>query len=268
MPNALSESGAVASERLYAEYRLAEAERDLQRARLQLETAQCALQTSLGTETVIQPLTPMFLLSQIEPLDHFRDMAELYNPQLREVARVRELAHVNLRLHRADYFPEIVAMGGVVFCDHQLSSILPRMAVGVGMNFKIFDGLNREYKASAARLQLRRVEALEGKAEQDVLLLVENLYNRMQSVLATVSAIKRSEQFAEEFLRAKRSAFREGMATVTDVVDAALNLSRARLERVQTAYDFDVALARLLEASGMAEAFLQYLHGKTAESVF
>lgn len=259
---------AVASERLYAEYRLAEAERDLQRARLQLETAQCALQTSLGTETVIQPSTPMFLLSQIEPLDYFRDMAELYNPQLREVARVRELAHVNLRLHRADYFPEIVAMGGVVFCDHQLSSILPRMAVGVGMNFKIFDGLNREYKASAARLQLRRVEALEGKAEQDVLLLVENLYNRMQSVLATVSAIKRSEQFAEEFLRAKRSAFREGMATVTDVVDAALNLSRARLERVQTAYDFDVALARLLEASGMAEAFLQYLHGKTAESVF
>ena len=159
-------------------------------------------------------------------------------------------------------------MGGAVFCDHQLSTMLPRMAVGIGVNFKIFDGLNREYKFSAARLQLRRVEALERKAEQDIALLVESLYNGVQSVLATLSAVERSEKFAEEFLRAKRNAFREGMATATEVVDAVLNLSRARLERVQTAYEFDAALARLLEASGMAETFLQYLHGKTTQSVF
>ena len=262
------EGMAVASERLYAEYRLAEAERDLQRARLQFDMAQKALQTSLGTKMMVMPSTPMFLISQIEPLDYFRAMAELHNPQLGEVDRVRELARMNLRLHRADLFPEVVAMGGAVFCDHQLSTMLPRMAVGIGVNFKIFDGLNREYKFSAARLQLRRVEALERKAEQDIALLVESLYNGVQSVLATLSAVERSEKFAEEFLRAKRNAFREGMATATEVVDAVLNLSRARLERVQTAYEFDAALARLLEASGMAETFLQYLHGKTTQSVF
>ena len=80
--------------------------------------------------------------------------------------------------------------------------------------------------------------------------------------------MERSERFAEEFLRAKRDAFREGMATATDVVDATLNLSRARLERVQTAYEFDLALARLLEASGLGDSLLQYLHSKGAQSVF
>ena len=262
------EGMAVESERLYAEYRLAEAERDLQRARLQLETAHKALQTSLGMTEVIEPSTPMFLLSKIEPLEYYVAMAELHNPQLGEVERLRELARMNLRLHRANYFPEIAAMGGMVFCNHQLSSLVPRMAVGVGLNFKIFDGLNREYKASAARLQLRRVEALERKAEQDITLLVEDLYNKVQSVLATLSAVERSERFGEEFLRAKQSAFREGMATVTDVVDATLNLSRARLERVQTAYEFDTALARLLNASGMCENFVQYLNAQTAQSIF
>ena len=262
------EGMAVESERLYAEYRLAEAERDLHRARLQLETARKALQTSLGTTEVVEPSTPMFLLSKIEPLDYFVAMAELHNPQLGEVNRLRELARMNLRLHRADYFPEIAAMGGMVFCNHQLSPLIPRMAVGIGLNFKIFDGLNREYKAAAARLQLRRVEALEQKAEQDISLLVEDLYNKVQSVLATLSAVERSERFAKEFLRAKQRAFSEGMATVTDVVDATLNLSRARLEREQTAYDFDVALARLLNASGMGEAFMQYLHAPSAQSVF
>lgn len=262
------EGMAVESERLYAEYRLAEAERDLQRAKLQLETAQQALQTSLGADRVILPSTPMFLISKIEPLDYFQAMAVLHNPQLGQVDRMRELARMNVRLQRAELFPEVVAMGGMLFCNHQLSSLVPRMAVGVGLNFKIFDGLNKEYKTSAARLQLRRVEAMECKAEQDVALLVESLYNGVQSVLATISAVERSERFAEEFLRAKRVAFCEGMATTTDVVDATLNLSRAKLERVQTAYELDVALARLLEASGVVELFTQYLHSNTAQSVF
>jgi outer membrane protein TolC len=262
------EGMAVESERLYAEYRLAEAERDLQRAELQLETAQQALKTSLGAERAVMPSTPMFLLPSIEPLEYFQAMAKLHNPQLGEVDRLRELARMNLRLNRADLFPEIVAMGGMVFCNHQLTPLVPRMAVGVGLNFKIFDGLRKEYKTSAARLQLRRVEALEQKAKQDISLLVESLYNGVQSVLATVSAVERSERFAEEFLRAKRNAFREGMATATDVVDATLNLSRAKLERVQTAYEFDLALARLLEASGVAMSFLQYLNSKMAKSIF
>ena len=262
------EGMAVASERLYAEYRLAEAERDLQRAELQLETAQKALLTSLGGYKRVLPSTPMFLLPDVEPLEYFKSMAVLCNPQLIEVDRVRELARMNLQLQRANLFPEVVAMGGMVLCNHQLSPLVPRMAVGIGLNFNIFDGLRKEYKTSAARLQLRRVEALEQKAEQDILLLVESLYNRLQSVLATVSAVERSERFAEEFLRAKRNAFREGMATATDVVDATLNLSRTRLERTQTAYEFDIALARLLEASGMADEFPQYLHSKTAKSLF
>ncbi len=262
------EGMAVESERLYAEYRLAEAERDLHRAQLQLETARKALQTSLGTTEVVEPSTPMFLLSTIEPLEYFVSMAKIHNPQLGEVEQIRELARMNLRLHRADYFPEIAAMGGMIFCDHHLTSIAPRMAVGVGLNFKIFDGLNREYKAAAARLQLRRVEVLEQKADQDIALLIKNLYNRVQATLSTIPAVERSIRFSEEYLRAKSIAFREGMATSTDIVDATLNLSRARLERIESAYEFDIALARLLNVVGINEVFLDYLHAHTTQSIF
>jgi len=129
------EGMAVESERLYAEYRLAEAERDLRRTELQLETARKALQSSLGTERRIEPATQLFLLNKVEPLEYFVAMAKLHNPQLGEVEQLRELSRMNLRLHRADYFPEIAAMGGMVFCNHQLSPLVPRMAVGVGLNF-------------------------------------------------------------------------------------------------------------------------------------
>ena len=124
------EGMAVESERLYAEYRLAEVERDLQRARLQLETAQRALQTSLAESYVCTPATPMFILPKIEPLDYFQSVAALQNARLGEVVKLRELARMNVRLHQSNYFPEIVAMGGMIFCTHQLSPLLPLMAFG------------------------------------------------------------------------------------------------------------------------------------------
>ena len=100
------------------------------------------------------------------------------------------------------------------------------------------------------------------------MLLIKDLYNDVEAVMSTVEAVERSERFAEEFLRTQRLAFREGAATSTDVVDAVLSLSRAKLEKVQTAYEFDLALARLLEASGMGEEFVRYLHSKGAHSIF
>ena len=224
--------------------------------------------TSLGAKSIPLPSTPMFILPKIEPLEYFVAIAEVQNPQLAEVEKMRELARMNLRMHRAEFFPEVAAMGGMIFCNHQLSSLVPRAAIGIGLNFKIFDGLNREYRYSAARLQLRRAAMLEEVAARDVALLVEKLYNSVQSVISTISAVERSVRYAEEYLRSKRSAYREGMATSTEVVDAALNLSRAKLERVETAYEFDLALARLLEASGVGESFVQYLHSHSSQSLF
>lgn len=262
------EGEAVESDLLYAEFRMAEAERDLQRARLQLETANRALQTSLGVEMEVLPTTPLFLLPEVEPLSYFSSQSLSLNPQLGEVESMRELARANLQLRRAELMPEIMAVGAMNFCNYQLSPLVPRMAVGVGLNFKIFDGLRSEYRTASARLQLRRVEALEQKAEQSVKLLVEELYNSLQALLVSVAAVERSERFATEYLRAKQLSYREGLAISTDVVDAVLNLSRARIEMAQTAFDFDVALARLLEASGMSEEFEQYSLRPTVKLIF
>ena len=109
---------------------------------------------------------------------------------------------------------------------------------------------------------------MEQKAEQSVKLLVEELYNSLQALLVSVAAVERSERFATEYLRAKQLSYREGLAISTDVVDAVLNLSRARIEMAQTAFDFDVALARLLEASGMSEEFEQYSLRPTVKLIF
>lgn len=265
---ALEKNGMIAhSERLYVEFKMAEAERELQNALLQVETISSALSNTLGQQAEYLPVTTMFVLDRIEPLDYFREAALAGNPLLEEVALKKELAGEAVKLQRADFLPQVAAMGGGTFYNYQATKVLPRWAVGVGVNLKIFDGLSREYKYSAARHTARRVEILETKAENDISVLVEKLYNQMLNYGNQIASIEASIHFAEAYLASKNAAFLEGMSTSSDLVDAELNLAKVRAERMQAAYQYDLLLARLLEAAGLSDDFPLYLRRSDARPV-
>ena len=158
-------------------------------------------------------------------------------------------------------------MGGASFYNYQVTKIMPRWAVGVGVNLKIFDGLNREYKYSAAKQTVKQVEVLEMKAGKDIAVLIEKLYNQMNNYANQMKSIDASLAFAEEYLKAKNAAFLEGMSSSSDLVDAELNLAKVCTERMQTAYNYDVALAKLLEAAGISDEFISYLHRTDARPI-
>ncbi len=172
-----------------------------------------------------------------------------------------------VRVQRADFMPQVVAMGGGSFYNYQVSGIVPRWAVGVGVRFKLFDGLNREYKYSAARQTVQRVGELRNKAEQDISVLVEQLYNQMMNYRNRMASIDASLDFAEEYLRIKNAAFLEGMSSSSDLIDAELNLAGVRIERLQAAYNFDKLLAQLLEAAGVSDEYTAYARRADARPV-
>ncbi len=257
---ALEAQGMIArSEKLYVEFKMSEAERDLQNAKSQAETIASALNSTLGKEGDYQPVTAMFMLGRIEPLDYFETLAAQRNPLLDQVEQKRQLAYEGVRAQRSSFLPQVVAMGGVSFYDYQVSKVLPRWAVGVGVNLKLFDGLNREYKYSAAKQTVRRVEALQIKANSDISVLIEKLYHQMDNYRTQMESIEASLAFAEEYLKTKNAAFLEGMSSSTDLIDAELNLAKVKTERIEAAYRYDVLLAQLLEAAGVSNEFTSYM---------
>ena len=266
---ALEAQGMISrSEKLYVEFKMSEAERDLQNAQSQVETIAAALNSTIGQTDDYQPVTAMFILERIEPLDHFRTLAAERNPLLDQVDQKRRLAYEGVRAQRSSFLPQVVAMGGMSFYDYQVSKVLPRWAVGVGVNFKLFDGLNREYKYSAAKQTARRVSELQNKAGKDISVLVEKLYNQMMNYRNQMTSIDASLAFAEEYLRMKNAAFLEGMSSSSDLIDAELNLAGVRTERLQAAYNYDLLLAQLLEAAGISDEFPAYARRNDAQPVF
>ena len=265
---ALEAQGMISrSEKLYVEFKMSEAERDLQNAQSQVETIAAALNSTIGQTDDYQPVTAMFILERIEPLDHFRTLAAERNPLLDQVDQKRRLAYEGVRAQRSSFLPQVVAMGGMSFYDYQVSKVLPRWAVGVGVNFKLFDGLNREYKYSAAKQTVRRVEALQDKAGNDISVLVEKLYNQMENYRTQMASIEASLAFAEEYLKTKNAAFLEGMSSSPDLIAAELNLAKVKTERIEAAYRYDVSLAQLLEAAGISDEFTAYMRRQDARRI-
>ena len=265
---ALEQNGMIAhSERLYVEFKMAEAERELANSRLQVQTISSALQNTLNRNGEMLPVTSMFIVDRIEEMAYYQDMAATRNPLLNQVALKRDLAQQGVRVQRSEFMPQVVAMGGGSFYNYQVAGLVPRWAVGVGVNIKIFDGLNREYKYSAAKQTVRRVEELQNKADKDISVLVEQLYNQLQNYRNQMTSIDASLAFAEEYLRMKNAAFLEGLSSSSDLIDAELNLAGVRTERLQTAYNYDKLLARLLEAAGLSDEFAAYARRADARPI-
>lgn len=136
---ALERNGMIAqTERLYVEFKMAEAERELANAKLQAETIASALSNTLGRESDWRPVTAMFLLAKVEDLAYYQDLAQARNPLLSQVSLKRELAQEGVRAQRADFLPQVAAIGGGSFYNYQVAGLVPRWAVGVGVNIKIF----------------------------------------------------------------------------------------------------------------------------------
>ena len=265
---ALEQNGMLAqSELYYVRFKMAEAERELADAQLKMQTVSSALSNTLGQPNDCLPVTAMFLLERIEDLGYWQQLAAARNPLLNQVSLKRQLAEEGVRVQRADFLPQVAAMGGGSFYNYQVAGLVPRWAVGVGVNIKIFDGLNREYKYSAAKQTARRVGELQNKAGRDIAVLVEQLYNKVLNYRNRMTSIDASLAFAEEYLRMKNAAFLEGMSSSTDLIDAELNLAKVRAERLEAAYNYDLGLARLLEAAGISDEFPAYARRADARAI-
>lgn len=256
----LEANGMIATtEKLYAEMYLARAEGEETAAGLQIGTLNRALGASLNSEGQYLPVTALFIVDSLQPLTHFQERVRKNSPMLKQVELTRRLAEQGVKAARASFLPEIAATGAVNAWDWQLTQLAPRWMVGAGIKLRIFDGLGSEYKHAAAKRQVRQAEAMQAQAENDLMTLTEKLYNQLKSSAAEVNALQAAVTFAESYLDAKQRAFSEGIAPSSDVVDARLNLAKAKVERLAAAYTFDVTLAQLLALAGETEAFGSYM---------
>ena len=264
----MKNEGMIANaELLHAKVYYSEAERELKKASRFSKITNRALLNTLCDSSFrdIFPLSNLFYLEELESMQYFLDEAEKNNPSLKRIGSKKSLAEIGLKVQNANYLPSVALMGTYDVWNYDLSPYMPHWMVGVGLKWTIFDGLARERNRKSAKLKVSQVAEFEQKASKDIQTGVEKYYQELQMSLEQIKDLETAQEFTEEYFRVRQKAFHEGMATSTDVVDANLALVKVKIERLQAAYQFDVALAKLLEISGLSGKFSEYQTSEKAK---
>lgn len=261
---AMEEEGIVAhSVVVYAQYKLAEAERDLHDAINKVKVAEAALNTTVGIEQSINPIDRIFICNNIHNIDYYTDMAIALNPILCELRHGKQLSEEGVKLARAAMLPEIAAMGAGAIYSYQLSNMIPRWSIGVGVRIPLFDGLGKEYRYIASKSGVKSVKEEVENAQSKIILLVEKEYYNLENTISNISATRRAIDFAESYYNSTLEGFREGVVSSADLMDACTELAATKVEYLNAAYENTLTLARLLEASGLSDTFIQYVEQGT-----
>ena len=252
------EGFATRAQRLQATVARDKAEREYQKTVNDLATLKAALATLLRSGGEVQPVSPLFVQRvPLEPVASFERTAEARQPQIARLRAMVAQAEQGVRVQQAKLKPQIFAFGQYDFRRRDEMLTDPDWAFGIGLKYTFLSPNSRPAQISA-RAQLDQAEAGLREAENQVALGVRKAWNELETARQQYVLLDSSITQAQENLRLQELAFREGQATSLDVIDARLGLGGARVERAQAAYQYDIALAQLLEVSGQMDRFEEF----------
>jgi outer membrane protein TolC len=258
----LQQQGQIAQvELLNSRLTLSDAEREYQKSMRQNDILNEALLNTLAEKEVIfiQPVTDLFYLDSLENVDYFYAMALEKSPLLAQVSKEKKLADEGYKAEKSGRLPSIALTGMYDIANKDLSPYLPGYLVGIGMKWNLFEGMSQQKKIQALDYQKMQAEDYYQKASADIHSAINKHYQELNMYREQLRMLDAAMDLANEYFRVRNKAFSEGMATSAQVADASLLLAKARIDRLQAMYSYDVSLSRLLYYAGITDQFISYM---------
>ena len=264
----LEQQGQIAAvERLSAESAAAKAHVETLAAQRQSEIAELALANLVQPSTRFEPNQPLFIHSQLPPVEAFVQQTLAAHPGLKLLAAKQQQADGLLTLEQGKRLPELFLFGNYSLYEQDTlaAKMAPDWLVGVGVKVPLVsrDGLSDTVQA-ATTTQVQ-VKQLLAQLRQDLTLLVEKSWREADLAREQYQALEVTERLAQENVRLREQAFRQGLGTSLDVEDAQSKLAGVLTQRQAAAYQYVVCLARLLTLCGRQDEFSHYQQSNRIE---
>lgn len=183
------------------------------------------------------------------------------------VAEVRAAAAQEARA-KADFLPTVEAIGSVGYewsrfrtttqdpqtglIESQVDSdAIPVWNLGLSANWMLFEGYTRENAVRAARARRRAADALLEQLRLQAIGETWDAYFRLQAYRDQFDFGEALLAQSQETFDAVTASYRQGLATITELVQSERDLQESRAVFVRTRSDLLVAAADLALASGL-----------------
>jgi outer membrane protein TolC len=236
------------------------AQRIFERSEGEYRMATDALAILLRSEQPIETRTPLFVNSAaLPPLEEFVDAAMSDHPMLRQVDAAEKLAQAGTKLASARFKPQFYAFGSYNLNRDDELLIEPDWIFGVGVHYSLLSNLDRRDTLAAARARTQSAQDAAREARVELRQVITNSYRATEIARRQFQLLQTNVDAARENLRIEEISFREGEATASDLIDARNTLGVAETQRAAAAYEYDLALAALMNASGQMSRYGDYI---------
>ncbi|MGN6438972.1 MAG: TolC family protein [Agriterribacter sp.] len=198
-----------------------------------------------AAEAELQNLQPELL-----PVTYALNPAGYTRPEIKALDEGIAATHYMQKAALSDYVPKVAAFGQYELRDKDLSLLDPRWFAGVRLQWNIFDGMAARNNAKKAVLQRQQLE-VQKKAAQDMIQLGEDKLKE-DYLLATqqLTLKKAGIKLTEDTYDFVDKQYRNGLASLTDVLDALNDIEKAKFEYQQAVYDQRRAGLKAAELNG------------------
>ena len=202
--------------------------------------------------------SPLFIHSGIPTLEWF--VAQSHNSPLLQAMKAKEtIANKNVNIAIADYFPTIAIFGKQTLASYNVpQNLMPPTIVGASFVWNIFDGLQRERKIKQSKIDVAISNNQYTEAQKQINTAIHKAYYELENAKESISALGSTIAMTDELIRIRQAAYKEGMATTTEVIDAQTANANAKLLLMAEYYRYDMMLATLVALCGIPQYFQEW----------
>ena len=184
------------------------------------------------------------------------DISLEYNTTMRQLAIQAEQLAMNIKIQKFAYIPTLSAnfalLETAMTNDFKFSNYrwTPYSSVGLSLNIPIFSGGKRLNAVRQAKVQASQLGVQMDDTERQLKIGIRQYLNTMETQMKSFSAAEEAVNTAAKAYGIAEKSYNVGRSTITELNDAQLALTQARLGVSQTVYEFVVAKSNLEKIMG------------------
>ena len=167
--------------------------------------------------------------------------------EIKQLRTMQQVYTLDYRLQKSGFIPKVstfIDLGSQGF-DFNINNKTRYYLWGVNLQWDIFTGGQRKYRAEQSRANINSTIAQLDQTQQSLQLQLDQTYNNYQSAKATYKSITAQLLFAGKYYNDQLKAYRAGQLLYLELVDAQDQLTNARLQMADAEANVQIALAEL-----------------------
>ncbi|WP_370896891.1 TolC family protein [Chryseobacterium gossypii] len=189
--------------------------------------------------------------NDVKPVDYYIMEAQQNRKDLQALDQQRKAAELGTKAARAENYPTVALTGGYVAADApKFLTIYNAVNVGVGVSYNLANLWKQNSALRQSRAREKQLEATNELLNDNIRLDVNREYQNANYSKQRIAVFEKSADQANENYRITKNKFDNGLATMTELLDADAAQISANVGVINAKADAALAYRKLLQTTG------------------